>query len=275
MPSPILSAPAPLEPPAAIIAADDSDATETLRLSLSQSALPGDLRVVIVGQPVLSLAAALAAMPAPAALSALAQGIETALAARRTDRTQTRLLIAQEALADPGALTDRLGLAAAPLPLPAPALPDPLLILLARHLIDADPDLRALEQALMAERSALVAQPPADPLDLDAVCALAADAAAARDRDARTIALLEARCAAGREELEAMARQTIALTERLEKAETRIRLSRAARDRARAEADQALHDRDLVRAELDRFYRSRSYRLTAPLRWLRRRLRSS
>lgn len=276
MPDPILAA----DPQAAILSGDDSPATEALRLALSRSALPQGSRVVILGQPVLTLARALAQTPADTALTALTARLEGALATRRADRSAT-LLIAEEALAQPQALAQDLGLAADPLPatalpdpaLPAPALPDPVLILLARHLIDRERGLQALEQAIMAERSALAPHPPADPLEVEATRALAAEAAALRDRDARTIALLQDRCASGRDELEALARQIIALTERLEQAETATAQSLSARDRARADADQAIRDRDATRAELDRFYRSKSYRLTAPLRWLRRRLR--
>lgn len=281
MPDPILAA----DPQAAILAGDDSPATEALRLALSRSALPQGSRVVILGQPVLTLARALAQTPADTALTALTTRLESALATRRADRSAT-LLIAEEALAQPQALAQDLGLAADPLPatalpdpalpdpvLPTPALPDPVLILLARHLIDRDRGLQALEQAIMAERSALAPHPPADPLEVEATRALAAEAAALRDRDARTIALLQDRCASGRDELEALARQIIALTERLEQAETATAQSLSARDRARADADQAIRDRDATRAELDRFYRSKSYRMTAPLRWLRRRLR--
>lgn len=256
-----------------MLCADDSPATETLRLALSQSALPQGRRLVLIGQPVLTLAASLAQMPVQAALPALAATAEAALAARRADRANTHLLIAQEALAHPQALIAMLGLAAQPLPLPAPVLPDALLILLARHLIDRDPALGALEQALMAERSALQPAPLTDPLDLETARDHAADSAAARRRDAATIALLEARCASGREELEAMARQNIAIAARIDKAETSAEDSRATVARARARADQAIRDRDATRAELDRFYRSNSYRVTAPLRWLRRRLR--
>lgn len=266
MPDPILAA----DPQAAILSGDDSPATEALRLALSRSALPQGSRVVILGQPVLTLARALAQTPADTALTALTARLEGALATRRADRSAT-LLIAEEALAQPQALAQDLGLAADPQP--APALPDPVLILLARHLIDRDRGLRALEQAVMAERNALAPHPPADPLDIEATRALAAEAAALRDRDARTIALLQDRCASGRDELEALARQIIALTERLEQAETATAQSLSARDRARADADQAIRDRDATRAELDRFYRSKSYRMTAPLRWLRRRLR--
>lgn len=276
MPDPILAA----DPQAAILAGDDSPATEALRLALSRSALPQGSRVVILGQPVLTLARALAQTPADTALTALTTRLEGALATRRAVRSAS-LLIAEEALAQPQALAQDLGLAADPLPatalpdpvLPAPALPDPVLILLARHLIDRDRGLQALEQAVMAERSALAPHPPADPLEVEATRALAAEAAALRDRDARTIALLQDRCASGRDELEALARQIIALTERLEQAETATAQSLSARDRARADADQAIRDRDATRAELDRFYRSKSYRMTAPLRWLRRRLR--
>lgn len=276
MPDPILAA----DPQAAILSGDDSPATEALRLALSRSALPQGSRVVILGQPVLTLARALAQTPADTALTALTTRLEGALATRRAVRSAS-LLIAEEALAQPQALAQHLGLAADPLPatalpdpaLPAPALPDPVLILLARHLIDRDRGLQALEQAIMAERSALAPHPPADPLEVEATRALAAEAAALRDRDARTIALLQDRCASGRDELEALARQIIALTERLEQAETATAQSLSARDRARADADQAIRDRDATRAELDRFYRSKSYRMTAPLRWLRRRLR--
>lgn len=264
-----------------MICADDSPATETLRLALSQSAWPEGLRLVLIGQPVVTLAALLARTPVQTALPTLIASAEAALTDRRADRANTHLLIAQEALAHPQALAALLGLGIQPvpqpLPLPAPALPDALLILLARHLIDRDPALGALEQALMAERSALAPVAPTDPLDLETMRGHAADNAAARRRDADTIALLEARCASGREELEAMARQNIALVARIEEAEAEARAKIQEKDaiiaRARARADQAIRDRDAARAELDRFYRSNSYRVTAPLRWLRRRLR--
>ncbi|EAR50119.1 hypothetical protein OG2516_18915 [Oceanicola granulosus HTCC2516] len=200
----------------------------------------------------------------------------------RQDRRRIRLASLEATAARPGALARQLGgadAADAQPAEPAGTAPDPVLVLLADHLLRTD-EARALLEELEAASLPMPA-PAGEAVDAKAVHAAYSASSKGeghRERSAlqRRIETLEADLAARDRQISALDEQALALAAATDadKADLRHKQERLDRQRQALEktkaslkkARETLQDRD---AEIAHLLGSHSYRVTAPLRRLR------